>query len=438
MAKPAIKVEGLWKEYVIGAQQKAHGTFYDMLSSSLSAPFRALRKRTAEEQEAESFWALRDVNFEVQPGEVVGIIGRNGAGKSTLLKILSRITAPTRGHVEVRGRLASLLEVGTGFHPELSGRENIFLNGAILGMTRAEVARKFHEIVAFAEIEKFVDTPVKRYSSGMYVRLAFAVAAHLEPDVLVIDEVLAVGDADFQQRCLGKMHEVAGAGRTVVFVSHNLAALKNLCSSGLLLSSGQSTYYPDTTHALRAYADVRGQVSSGSVVMKDVHDGIAAVRRVDVNSAARGSHEITVTSGLNIGVEIEVMRAESDVSVFLHCHDESQTRMFSTGSFFAPELNGMTLCVGMHRFVCNVPGSLLNVGTYTIDVMLMQDKSQTIVSEPSVISFRIHDDLVPIQGWNWAALGAVSPPLAWLHQYPREKQSASKILLDSSCSTRDD
>ena len=311
MAKPAIKVEGLWKEYVIGAQQKAHSTFYDMLSSSLSAPFRALSKRTTEEQQAESFWALRDVNFEVQPGEVVGIIGRNGAGKSTLLKILSRITAPTRGHVEVRGRLASLLEVGTGFHPELSGRENIFLNGAILGMSRAEVARKFHEIVAFAEIEKFVDTPVKRYSSGMYVRLAFAVAAHLEPDVLVVDEVLAVGDADFQKRCLGKMRDVASRGRTVLFVSHNLSAVQMLCPVCLLMAEGRLISSGPTAKVIPVFAGATGgamgltQQKTGAVDLIDVEseytDDVAGSSWVVVVAqiqVLRGTHELYVDFGL--------------------------------------------------------------------------------------------------------------------------------------------
>jgi len=238
MSLPAIKVEGLWKEYTVGAAQQRHGTFYDLLAHSLKTPFNRLSKFGGHTPDTENFWALRDVNFEIQSGEVVGVIGSNGAGKSTLLKILSRITAPTKGCITVRGRLASLLEVGTGFHPELSGRENIFLNGAILGMSRNEVAQKFDEIVAFAEIEKFIDTPVKRYSSGMYVRLAFAVAAHLEPDILVIDEVLAVGDADFQKRCLGKIKEVSSGGRTVIFVSHNTTAVQALCNNCILMNRG--------------------------------------------------------------------------------------------------------------------------------------------------------------------------------------------------------
>jgi lipopolysaccharide transport system ATP-binding protein len=249
---PAIKVEGVWKEYVVGASRKRADTFYESLSNTLAAPFKRLRGESEVEDDSR-FWALKDVSFEVQPGEVVGVIGRNGAGKSTLLKILSRITAPTKGRIEVRGRLASLLEVGTGFHPELSGRENIFLNGAILGMTRRDIQNKFDEIVAFAEVEKFIDTPVKRYSSGMYVRLAFAVAAHLDADVLIIDEVLAVGDITFQEKCLDKMNTFASAGRTVLFVSHDHAAVARLCSRSLLLQDGVVQQSGSVSDVLETY-----------------------------------------------------------------------------------------------------------------------------------------------------------------------------------------
>lgn len=263
MTQPAIKVEGLWKEYTVGAAQDRHTTFYDLVSQTIKAPFQRLRALGGASTAAEQFWALRDVNFEVQPGEVLGIIGRNGAGKSTLLKILSRITAPTRGKLTLRGRVASLLEVGTGFHPELSGRENIFLNGAILGMTRREVAARFDEIVAFAEVEAFLETPVKRYSSGMYVRLAFAVAAHLETDVLLVDEVLAVGDAAFQRKSLGKMGDVAKGGKTVFFVSHNLAAVRNLCSRVLLFERGRGCFDGAVSDGLTAYE--KSFASSGGV-----------------------------------------------------------------------------------------------------------------------------------------------------------------------------
>jgi lipopolysaccharide transport system ATP-binding protein len=235
----AISVEGLCKEYVIGGREKSGRTFREAIMNAMAVPLHRLSTIGREAPPEERFWALRDVTFNVKPGEVVGIIGRNGAGKSTLLKILSRITNPTKGRIEIRGRVSSLLEVGTGFHPELTGRENIYLNGAILGMSRAEITRKFDEIIAFSEIEKFLDTPIKRYSSGMYVRLAFAVAAHLDPEILIVDEVLAVGDVAFQKKCLGKMGEFAGGGRTVVFVSHNMRAVVQLCKRALLLSFGE-------------------------------------------------------------------------------------------------------------------------------------------------------------------------------------------------------
>jgi lipopolysaccharide transport system ATP-binding protein len=235
----AIHAEGLSKRYVVGAPQQRYYTLREALASALTAPFDRFRSLQARQSEKEMIWALANVSFQINSGEVVGIIGRNGAGKSTLLKILSRITAPTEGEVAVRGRVASLLEVGTGFHPELTGRENIFLNGAILGMTRSEVRRKFDEIVNFADVGRFVDTPVKHYSSGMYMRLAFAIAAHLETDILLVDEVLAVGDASFQQKCLAKMQDVAGHGRTVLFISHNMTAVQSLCERVIHLVNGQ-------------------------------------------------------------------------------------------------------------------------------------------------------------------------------------------------------
>jgi lipopolysaccharide transport system ATP-binding protein len=267
-----ISVENLSKRYSLN--HKVNGEPYialrDVIARQAVAPFRAIRKRMrawggpngsssngstfhASKNSVERFWALKDVSFEVRQGDVIGIIGRNGAGKSTLLKILSRITEPTEGRVRLKGRVASLLEVGTGFHPELTGRENIYLNGGILGMSRAETKAKFDEIVAFAEVEKFLDTPVKRYSSGMYVRLAFAVAAHLEPEILIVDEVLAVGDAEFQKKCLGKMHAVATGGRTVLFVSHNMAAVRNLCQRAMLLNQGRLELLADVSKCIAAY-----------------------------------------------------------------------------------------------------------------------------------------------------------------------------------------
>jgi len=259
-----IRADNLGKTYIIGheAERERYVALRDILVRDARNAWRKTTDMVRGHaviagDTTEEFWALRHINFEIKRGEVVGIIGRNGAGKSTLLKILSRITEPSEGRVVIKGRLASLLEVGTGFHPELTGRENIYLNGSILGMPRAEIRRKFDEIVAFADVEKFLDTPVKRYSSGMYVRLAFAVAAHLEPDILVVDEVLAVGDADFQKKCLGKMSEVAGGGRTVLFVSHNMSAIQTLCARSMCLHSGALVGYADTEKIISAYLQQR-------------------------------------------------------------------------------------------------------------------------------------------------------------------------------------
>lgn len=242
MSNSIIQVKNISKQYHIGAKERVNRTFREAIIDTVTAPVRNFRKlkriTKVEEENPDTIWALKDISFEVQPGEVIGIIGRNGAGKSTLLKILSRITEPTSGEIKLHGRVASLLEVGTGFHPELTGRENIYLNGTILGMRRSEIDRKFNEIVAFSEIEKFLDTPVKRYSSGMYVRLAFAVAAHLESEILLVDEVLAVGDIEFQKKCLGKMGDVANEGRTVLFVSHNMGSIVDLCTKAVLLEDG--------------------------------------------------------------------------------------------------------------------------------------------------------------------------------------------------------
>jgi lipopolysaccharide transport system ATP-binding protein len=256
MSDVVIRVENLSKKYIIGLQKQEHPmSFRDVISNGAKSFWQGL---TCDRQEnlcdrSEEFWALKDVSFEIKQGDRVGIIGRNGAGKSTLLKILSRITEPTSGKISIRGRVASLLEVGTGFHPELTGRENIYLNGAILGMHRSEIKKKFDEIVAFAEVEKFLDTPVKRYSSGMYVRLAFAVAAHLEPEILIVDEVLAVGDAAFQKKCLGKMEDVGKEGRTVLFVSHNMAAVEKLCENGVFLRQGQIMFKGNKSETVSQY-----------------------------------------------------------------------------------------------------------------------------------------------------------------------------------------
>jgi lipopolysaccharide transport system ATP-binding protein len=270
MAEPIIQVENLGKQFVIGRRRQASYTaLRDVIAQQLRSGLQGLWRRKGgrqTESAQEIFWALQEVSFDIYEGDRVGIIGRNGAGKSTLLKILSRITEPSRGRISITGRVASLLEVGTGFHPELTGRENIFLNGAILGMSRAEIAQKFDEIVAFAEVEKFLDTPVKRYSSGMYVRLAFAVAAHLEPEILIVDEVLAVGDAQFQKKCLGKMEDVSKEGRTVLFVSHQMAAVEALCNRAILINAGQVHLDGPPTQVINAYLDQAYTLSEDSKI----------------------------------------------------------------------------------------------------------------------------------------------------------------------------
>ena len=303
MASPIITVSGLGKRYRIRHQQgrQHYAALRDVITAAVTAPF----KRHRQPAGREDFWALKDVSFAVQPGEVLGIIGRNGAGKSTLLKILSRITEPTAGRVTLRGRVASLLEVGTGFHPELTGRENIFLNGAILGMTRQEIRRNFESIVSFAEVERFLDTPVKRYSSGMYVRLAFAVAAHLESDILVIDEVLAVGDAQFQKKSLGKMHDVSRGGRTVLFVSHNMAAVQALCTRAIWLDRGQVAAEGATAAVTAKYLQGARSVDDDGRVR--VLGNSIELRRISVTPnpvASGGAMEISITLGAKTPVKL--------------------------------------------------------------------------------------------------------------------------------------
>jgi len=311
----AIKVENLGKRYVIGHDRGAgrRAYRYYSLRESLYSRARGLYQRlrhplspNRETTELEDFWALKDVNFEIKPGERVGIIGRNGAGKSTLLKLLSRITEPTTGSIDLNGRVASLLEVGTGFHPELTGRENIFLNGAILGMTRAEIKRKFDEIVAFAEVEKFLDTPVKHYSSGMYVRLAFAVAAHLEPEILLVDEVLAVGDAQFQKKCLGKMEDVSKEGRTVLFVSHNMAAIQRLCNHGILLRDGYVVKDGKTQSVLNQYQTDIEENTKRFIPIRKIHSSDKGIRITNIALANENGEFFNQKMIFNIEVTADI------------------------------------------------------------------------------------------------------------------------------------
>ncbi|HEX9637376.1 MAG TPA: ABC transporter ATP-binding protein, partial [Acidobacteriota bacterium] len=330
----AIRAENLSKQYQIGALQKRHATLRNQLGEGL----RDLFRRRDSKREKPTIWALKDVSFEVKSGEIVGIIGRNGAGKSSLLKILSRITYPTRGRLTIQGRVGSLLEVGTGFHPELTGRENIYLNGAILGMSRFEINRKFDEIVAFAEVEKFIDTPVKRYSSGMYVRLAFSVAAHLEPEILLVDEVLAVGDAAFQRKCLGLMGEVAGHGRTVLFVSHNMAAVMQLTRRGLLLDGGRLAAHGPTGEVVQQYlASLHEQSGTVYEVLERPRPYAELTRAVEfVRLELEGAPTAFVSAEADLELLLTV-RGNQDVDPFRFSLTISRLDGVAVGNVFAPE-----------------------------------------------------------------------------------------------------
>ncbi|MGD0388521.1 MAG: ABC transporter ATP-binding protein [Tepidisphaeraceae bacterium] len=361
MSEIAIRVEGLGKRYKIGGIKRPYKTIRESITSSLLAPFRRLGAAGNGATE-NAFWALKDVGFEVQRGEVVGIIGRNGAGKSTLLKVLSRITDPTEGRAEIVGRVGSLLEVGTGFHPELTGRENVYLNGAILGMTRREITAKFDEIIAFAETEKFLDTPVKYYSSGMYTRLAFAVAAHLEPEILIVDEVLAVGDAQFQKKCLGKMSDVAHQGRTVLFVSHNMSAIQSLCDRCVVMRAGRVGLDADAGAAVREYLQEDAVTSSFSRPAQP--DGRPTVVAGRVHSHA--------------DLAAPVVRFDFDIATGSACEFSLDLRfldgtgaavgLVALGAYDAREM--VRLEPGVTRVAVDVSAEMLAVGSYLVTIDL--------------------------------------------------------------------
>lgn len=366
MPKPIISIERIGKAYYIGRQLDQHQTFRETLSNMATAPLRRWRERLGPDQDAtDAFWALKDINFDVHRGEVLGLIGRNGAGKSTLLKVLSRITEPTEGRAVLRGRVASLLEVGTGFHPELTGRENIYLNGSILGMKRTEIQRKFDQIVAFSEIEKFLDTPVKRYSSGMYVRLAFAVAAHLEPEILIVDEVLAVGDAQFQKRCLGKMKEVStGQGRTVVFVSHNMQAVSTLTTRSILLKGGRIAAAGPTGDVIAQYLQDGGSLPDAlyTAAASDERPKITRVelRTSEPNNVQMNGKPMQVVIDVNSPVPINTARIS-----FHACNSVGEPLIH----FWAHEPE-YEICrsPGTYRLVCTIPKLRLYMGNYTLRV----------------------------------------------------------------------
>jgi lipopolysaccharide transport system ATP-binding protein len=416
MTDIAIRVENLGKQYRIGAQQERYKTLRESLVGAVTGPLRRLRHpqfaRFARNPQSEIIWALKDVSFEVKPGEVVGIIGRNGAGKSTLLKILSRITEPSEGRVELRGRVGSLLEVGTGFHQELTGRENIYLNGAILGMKRAEIERKFDEIVAFAEIDKFIDTPVKRYSSGMYVRLAFAVAAYLEPEILLVDEVLAVGDAAFQKKCLGKMGDVAKQGRTVLFVSHNMAAVQRLCGKCLVLESGRVVENSQTNQAVAMYLQqltaIEEHVASGEQNVARVRQlGFYKVGsqesdfRFDTEETFEFRMEYELKTDL-IGARVAVWFLTAEGFVFMCCYDTDTYSGLATMREIGKYCNRMI-----------VPASFLNAGEYTIRVLVYVPHGKVYFDDSSLF-LQITDSKGESAHTGWGhRVGPIVPRFDW-------------------------
>lgn len=417
--KPIVRATNLGKQYSIGMREAAYDTLRESIVEAVRAPLRRLRGGNGK-RNVDTIWALKDASFEVEPGEVVGIIGRNGAGKSTLLKVLSRITEPTTGRAELYGRVASLLEVGTGFHPELTGRENIYLNGAILGMKKTEIDSKFDQIVEFSELERFLDTPVKRYSSGMYMRLAFAVASHLEPEILVVDEVLAVGDAQFQKKCLGKMSDVATEGRTVLFVSHNMVAIQSLCKRALWLERGEIVEDGVAGAVVSNYLNHSfGNGASLEEVWPDIETapGNNSVRlhRVQVRPKDGASSEhLTTKTPFSIEVEYWNLRPEAKLHITLHLYTEHEVIAFTTGSGSGDrEWSGRPMPVGLFRSICHMPGDLFNVGRHRFKVLVIKDLSSVLYQHESAVTFEILDLEEREISTYGREPGVVKPALKW-------------------------
>jgi lipopolysaccharide transport system ATP-binding protein len=426
-----IRVSNLGKRYELGLRQRGYTTLRESVLETLRDPLNMLRGRNGE---SEILWALDDISFEVQQGEVLGIIGRNGAGKSTLLKILSRITEPTKGRVELYGRVGSLLEVGTGFHPELSGRENIFLSGAILGMKAEEIKRKFEEIVSFAEIEKFIDTPVKRYSSGMYMRLAFAVAAHLEPEILLVDEVLAVGDAAFQKKCLGKMSDVAKQGRTVLFVSHNMTAVSQLCLRSILFVDGRIHLDGKSSEVVPRY--LQGGGAAAEYVWTEIQrapgNENVKLHAVRIKSTGTIKNDVDIDKDVSIEVEFWNLRpGVRNLCTTLYLLDGLGTVVLSTGNTPAAnsrseEWFGKPHPAGLFRTTCTFPGNFFNEGAYSINVYIATLGPLSVeVDAPQVLSFTVFDSGVmrePGGGTGWP--GVIRVRLPWQTEYLGEDSEA--------------
>ena len=391
MSNTVITADALGKSYMIGHQQKeSYSTLRDVLTNLPRKWLSRLRNPQYHTHEnIEEFWALKDVNFEIKQGDRVGIIGRNGAGKSTLLKILSRITEPTTGKVKIAGCVASLLEVGTGFHPELTGRENIFLNGAILGMSKKDIKKKFDEIIDFAEVEKFLDTPVKRYSSGMYVRLAFSVAAHLEPEILIVDEVLSVGDTSFQKKCLGKMDDVSKKGRTVLFVSHNMGAINRLCDKCFLLDKGKMLYQGNTEETIRRYLS-EGQKCRSVFELKPDPNKVMNLRKVVLNPESDDrTGEVRYDKPIVIRIEYEIYEDVHNCSVWGAIQTSDGVFVFATGDYdMRPDLLGRRKA-GYYISEFYVQEKWLNVGEYTVIVGLVQNSPVIVYHREDTISFSV-------------------------------------------------
>jgi len=430
MTDTIIEVENLGKRYVLDHQQERekYTALRDVIAQGVKSVLKGFGGKKTETKE--EFWALKDVSFQVKRGEVVGIIGRNGAGKSTLLKILSRITEPTTGRVRLKGRVASLLEVGTGFHPELTGRENIYLNGAVLGMMRQEIDRKFDEIVAFAEVEKFLDTPVKRYSSGMYVRLAFAVAAHLEPEILVVDEVLAVGDAAFQKKCLGKMGDVASKeGRTVLFVSHQMSMVSSLCVKAILLESGKIKQIADPTNVILNYysSDTASPAKVDfTKTNKYIGDDYAVLLEGYIkNSKKEITTDININESFTIGMKYRILSQKSFKSFYPYpnCNvfTADGTHVFYSSASNS-ELSSPT--PGDYYAEFSIPENLLNSGTYFVGLALSCCDSGVKVHfhEHSALCFHIKENIEANinntrNGWSGSLPGIIHPKFNWTVNY---------------------
>ena len=398
MSQPAICASNISKWYQLGAAERARRDLREAIADLTSAPMRCLRRSRATAPAAESIWALKDISFEVLPGEVVGIIGRNGAGKSTLLKILSRIAEPTTGKLQIHGRVGSLLEVGTGFHPELTGRENIYLNGTILGMRRRELDREFDAIVEFSGVEGFLDTPVKRYSSGMYVRLAFAVAAHLNPEILIVDEVLAVGDAEFQKKCLGKMHDVAHSGRTVLFVSHNMAAVRQLCSSAMLLSGGCLIRKDTTNEVLSDY--LAHKVSTQYLGAANEHGLEMAAISMQAARTGHMTNEPLFNEDHTLTIEMRAHRRFENAAVVIRVHDDMGMLV---SSICGPE-EGIDPFDFEDRFqvTFQLPRLQLLPGKYTISVFVYRPNDGTeYFAAENCLSFTVEPAIIHDAMWAY-------------------------------------